>query len=311
MMNDPVNDENPPSPVTVVPTGPAMRAGQEVGRLIAEPLPAGLYLVATPIGHLGDITVRALSVLTRCDVIYCEDTRHSRTLTGHYGITTHLNAYHEHNGERERPKILAQLAQGRRVGLISDAGTPLISDPGYKLVREAVAAGYRVESLPGPSAALTALTVSGLPTDAFLFGGFLPVKSAGRRARANELRAVPATLIFFEAPSRVAEALADLAVVFGARQAAVARELTKRFETVVRGTLSEVAAAFGDGEARGEYVIMVGPPMDSVVDDGAILAHLATALETLSLRDAAKVVADQLSIPKSRVYDLGLKKRAE
>jgi 16S rRNA (cytidine1402-2'-O)-methyltransferase len=288
-----------------------MRAGQEVARLLAEPMPAGLYLVATPIGHLGDITLRALSVLTRCDVIYCEDTRHSRTLTGHYGITTHLNAYHEHNGERERPKILAQLAQGRRVGLISDAGTPLISDPGYKLVREAVAAGHRVESLPGPSAALTALTVSGLPTDAFLFAGFLPAKSAGRRARASALMLVPATLIFFEAPSRVAEALADLAAVFGTRQAAVARELTKRFETVVRGTLSEVALAFQEGEARGEYVILVGPPVDQIVDDAAIAAHLAIALETLSLRDAAKVVADQLGIAKSRVYDLGLKKRAE
>jgi 16S rRNA (cytidine1402-2'-O)-methyltransferase len=289
----------------------ALRVGQEVGRLIVEPLPPGLYLVATPIGNLADITLRALSVLSRCDVIYCEDTRHSRTLTGHFGITTHLAAYHEHNGERERPKILGQLAQQRRVALISDAGTPLISDPGYKLVREVLEAGHRVESLPGPSAALTALTVSGLPSDAFLFAGFLPVKSAGRRARASELMAVPSTLIFFEAPTRVAEALLDLAAILGERQAAVARELTKRFETVVRGTLSEVAQAFQIGDARGEFVIVVGPPIDRVVDDLAISEHLTVALVTLSLRDAAKVVADQLGVPKSRVYDLGLKKRAE
>ena len=227
------------------------RAQAEIARLLTEPLAPGLYLVATPIGNLADITLRALSVLARADVVYCEDTRHSLTLTAHFGITTHLSPYHEHNAVRERPKILAALAGGRRVALISDAGTPLISDPGYKLVRDAIDAGHRVESLPGPSAALTALTSSGLPTDAFFFAGFLPARSAARRTRAEELKAVPSTLVFFEAPSRVAESLADLAAVLGPRPAAIARELTKRFETITRGTLTELAAASAQLEQIG------------------------------------------------------------
>lgn len=288
----------------------AARAQAEIARLVAEPLAGGLYLVATPIGNLGDITLRALSVLARADVIYCEDTRHSLTLTAHYSITTHLKPYHEHNGARERPKILEALGQGRRIALISDAGTPLISDPGYKLVREAVAAGHRVESLPGPSAALTALTVSGLPTDAFHFAGFLPVRSTARRNRIRELAAIPATLILFEAPGRIAEALADLAHVLGERPAAVARELTKRFETIERGTLGELAARFEQaGEAKGEIAILVGPPGEQEVGDEVIAAALATALTTMSLRDGARAVADTLGVPKSRVYEIGLKQK--
>ena len=292
-----------------IPSLPASRAHAEVSRLVAEPLEPGLYLVATPIGNLADITLRALTVLARADVIYCEDTRHSLTLTAHYGITTHLAPYHEHNGARERPKILSQLTDGRRVALISDAGTPLISDPGYKLVREVVDAGHRVWSLPGPSAPLTALTVSGLPTDAFFFAGFLPVRSTARRTRAAELLAVPGTLIFFEAPSRMADSLADLVAVFGPRPAAIARELTKRFETVSRGTLAELAAGYGAQETRGEFVILVGPPVFGDVTDEAITTRLTDTLTTMSLRDAAKAVADDLGIAKSRVYDLGLKLR--
>jgi 16S rRNA (cytidine1402-2'-O)-methyltransferase len=285
----------------------AARAHAELTRLLAEPLEQGLYLVATPIGNLADISLRALTVLARADVIYCEDTRHSLTLTAHYAITTHLTPYHEHNGARERPKILARLAAGQRVALISDAGTPLISDPGYKLVREAVGAGHRVLALPGASAPLTALTVSGLPTDAFFFAGFLPVRSGARRTRAAELAAVPATLIFFEAPSRMADALADLAAVYGDRPAAVARELTKRFETVSRGSLPELAAAFGTGDGRGEFVILVGPPVAGEVTDEVITARLVAALTTSSLRDAAKAIADDLGVAKARVYDLGLR----
>jgi 16S rRNA (cytidine1402-2'-O)-methyltransferase len=302
--------------VTIVPTVPEQprsslvtRVSVDLARLMAEPLEAGLYLVATPIGNLADISLRALTVLARADVIYCEDTRHSLTLTGHFGITTHLTPYHEHNGERERPKILSQLADGRRIALISDAGTPLISDPGYKLVREVVDAGHRVWSLPGASAPLTALTVSGLPTDAFFFAGFLPARSTARKTRAKELASVPATLIFFEAPSRMAEALADLAAVYGPRPAAVARELTKRFETVSRGTLTTLAAAFCAEDARGEYVIMVGPPLIVAVTDAMIADRLVTALETMSLRDASRAIAEDLSIPKSRVYDLAIKQR--
>jgi 16S rRNA (cytidine1402-2'-O)-methyltransferase len=285
----------------------ATRAHAEVTRLLAEPLEPGLYLVATPIGNLADISLRALTVLARADVIYCEDTRHSLTLTAHYAITTHLTPYHEHNGARERPKIMARLAAGQRVALISDAGTPLISDPGYKLVREAVGAGHRVVALPGASAPLTALTVSGLPTDSFFFAGFLPVRSGARRTRAAELAAVPATLIFFEAPSRMADSLADLAAVYGDRPAAVARELTKRFETVSRGSLPELAAAFGAGDGRGEFVILVGPPVAGEVTDEVITARLVVALTTSSLRDAAKAIADDLGVAKARVYDLGLR----
>ena len=283
------------------------RVGDEIARHLAAPLPPGLYLVATPIGNLADITLRAVAVLSRADVIYCEDTRHSRTLLSHYGIKARLEAYHEHNGARERPRILARLAAGQRVALISDAGTPLISDPGYKLVREAIDAGHHVESLPGASAALVALTSSGLPSDAFLFAGFLPAKSAGRRARATELARVSATLIFYEAPSRVADSLADLAAVLGARPAAVARELTKRFETIRRGNLDILAADFAaEGEQKGEFVILIGPAATREASDDEIRSALALALETMSLRDAAKSVADALEAPKSRVYDLGV-----
>ena len=275
---------------------------------MSEPLSAGLYLVATPIGNLGDITLRALAVLARADVIYCEDTRHSLTLTAHYGITTHLKPYHEHNGARERPKILEALANQRVVALISDAGTPLISDPGYKLVREVIKAGHKVESLPGASAALTALTVSGLPTDAFHFVGFLPVRCAARRTRIGELKGIGATLVLFEAPGRVDETLADLAAVLGPRSAAVARELTKRFETVERGTLGELAERFAAaGNVKGEIVVLVGPPVEVDVSDEAIAGAVSAAMETMSLRDAARAVADEMGVPKSRVYDIGVK----
>lgn len=306
MSNEPEVIENPHTQTSAA-TDPAARAQAELARLLAEPLPPGLYLVATPIGNLADITLRALAVLSRADVIFCEDTRHSRTLTAHFGITTHLAAYHEHNGARERPKILGQLAAQRRVALISDAGTPLISDPGYKLVRDVLDAGHLVESLPGASAALVALTASGLPTDAFFFAGFLPVKSTARRTRANDLRAVPSTLIFFEAPSRITDSLADLAGVLGPRPAAIARELTKRFETIQRGPLDVLAASARDLEPRGEYVILVGPPVASDVTDAEIQHGLTAALATMSLRDAAKYVSGELGAPKSRVYDIGLK----
>ncbi len=193
------------------------------------------------------------------------------------------------------------------MALISDAGTPLISDPGFKLVRAAVEAGHHVESLPGASAALTALTVAGLPTDTFLFAGFLPAKSAARQARLAELKAVPATLIFFEAPQRLGETLADLAAVLGDRPAAVARELTKLHEEVRRGSLAELARGAAQAEARGELVLVIGPPSATEASDDDIRAALGTALAEMSLRDAAKVVAETLGVTKSRVYDLGLK----
>ena len=285
------------------------RVAAEMRRHLDSALAPGLYVVATPIGNLGDITLRAVSVLARADVVLCEDTRHSRTLLAHFGIGTSTRPYHEHNAAKERPRVLADLAAGRRIALISDAGTPLISDPGWKLVREALDAGHHVEALPGASATLTALAVGGLPTDAFLFAGFLPPKSAARRSRIGELARVPATLVFFEAPSRVAEALVDLAAVLGSRPAALARELTKLHEEVRRAPLDRLATAIGGETIKGEAVILVGPPRPADVSDEDIVARLSEALGEMSLRDAAKAVADTLGVPKSRVYDLGLRLR--
>jgi 16S rRNA (cytidine1402-2'-O)-methyltransferase len=287
------------------------RTAEEMQRHLTADLVPGLYVVATPIGNLGDMTLRALAVLARADAVLCEDTRHSRTLLSHYGIGTPTRPYHEHNAAKERPRVLAGLAAGQRVALISDAGTPLVSDPGWKLVRSALDAGHHVEALPGASATLAALTVGGLPTDAFLFAGFLPPKSAGRRTRIAELSAVPATLVFFEAPSRIGEALADLAAVLGPRPAALARELTKLHEEVRRAPLDQLAAELDGATIKGEAVILVGPPQQGLITDDSIAARLAPALEEMSLRDAAKAVADALGVPKSRVYDLGLRSRKD
>ena len=288
------------------PDGPAERAAEAVRELLTAPLGAGLYLVATPIGNLGDITLRALSVLARADVLYCEDTRHSRTLLARFSIGRPARAYHEHNAERERPQVLAELAAGKSVAVISDAGTPLISDPGYKLVRDAIAAGHAVISLPGPSALLAALTSAGLATDAFLFAGFLPHRAKARQTRLAELKAVPATLVFYEAPSRLAESLADIAAVLGAREAAVARELTTLHEEVRRGTPAELAQWAEATPPKGEMVIVVGPPVAEAATDAVIAARLAPLLEDMSLSEAARTVAQELGVTKARVYELGL-----
>jgi 16S rRNA (cytidine1402-2'-O)-methyltransferase len=279
-----------------------------LARLLGQPLEPGLYLVATPIGNLGDITLRALTTLCLADEIYCEDTRHSRTLLSHYGINTRLNAYHEHNATTERPRILGKLAAGRRIAMISDAGTPLISDPGFKLARSALDEGHRVISLPGPSAALAALTSSGLPSDCFCFAGFLPPRSGQRQTRLAALVAVPSTLIFFEAPQRLADTLVDMLAVLGDRPVAIARELTKLHETLRRGTLATlVKAEPTDDPVRGEIVIVVGPPLSVDVTDEAITARLVELRATRSLKDAARDLAETLGVSKTRVYDLGVK----
>ncbi|MET0314814.1 MAG: 16S rRNA (cytidine(1402)-2'-O)-methyltransferase, partial [Hansschlegelia sp.] len=213
------------------------------GRRIAAGRPQpGLHVVATPIGSLADITLRALETLAGADLILCEDTRVTRKLTTHYGIKTPLAAYHEHNAAEMRPKIMARLNDGARLALVSDAGTPLVSDPGFKLVRDALGEGAPVTAAPGPSAVLTALVLSGLPTDRFFFEGFLPPKSHARQARIAEIARIPATLVLFETGPRVAGAMADLAAGLGPRPAVLARELTKRFEEVRRGSLQELAA---------------------------------------------------------------------
>jgi 16S rRNA (cytidine1402-2'-O)-methyltransferase len=289
----------------------AGRLAIDVSRHFASPLAPGLYLVATPIGNLADITLRALTTLSRADVIYCEDTRHSRTLVAHFGIGRPLRPYHEHNAEEQRPRILADLGRGARIALISDAGTPLVSDPGYKLVRDCIAEGHPVVAVPGASAVMAAISVAGLPTDTFLFAGFLPPRSGARQSRIAELAAIPATLVFFEAPTRVADTLADLSANLGNRPAAVARELTKLHETVARGSLGDLAKRFTTDPQKGEMVIVVGPPTSEAVTDEGIAAALTEALAHMSLRDAAKAVADRLSVPKARVYDLGLKFKSD
>jgi 16S rRNA (cytidine1402-2'-O)-methyltransferase len=264
-------------------------------------------LVATPIGNLGDITLRALSVLARADVIYCEDTRHSARLLQHYSITVRTRPFHEHNEDREIERAIADLESGKRIAIISDAGTPLLSDPGFKLVRAAAAAGISIVPIPGASALLSALTASGLPTDTFFFAGFLPSKQAARRARLAELSAIPGSLVFYEAPHRAAETIADMAGLLGDRQAVVARELTKLHEEISRGSLPSLAEAMPAEGLKGEVVIVVGPQQAQAVTDEALGARLAGALEMMSLKDAAKALADELGVPKARVYGLGIK----
>lgn len=304
---DPASCDSPDLPP------PARRAAADLARLIAAELPAGLYIVATPIGHLADITLRALAVLARADIVLCEDTRHSRHLLDHFAISPKVRPYHEHNAEAERPRVLAALGEEKRIALISDAGTPLVSDPGYKLVRAAIEGGHHVEAIPGPSAVLTALAVAGLATDSFHFAGFLPAKQAARKTRLAELAAIPATLVLFEAPSRLADALADMAAAFGAREAAVARELTKLHEEVRRGPLAELAAWAREAPPRGEMVVLVAPPLANArpVTDDDIRVALAPLLAEMGLAGAAREVARALDVPRNRVYDIGLAMKDE
>src|ERR1700744_2273112 len=222
----------------------------------------GLHLVATPIGNLGDITLRALETLAGVDIIACEDTRITRRLTERYGISAELKPYHEHNAALARPKILERLAQGASIALVSDAGTPLISDPGFKLVREGWAGGHALIALPGPSSVLAALAVAALPTDRFFFEGFLPPKETARRARLAELARIDATLVMFESGSRVQDTLADLARIMGPRDAAICREMTKLHEDIRRAPIAELARSAETLETRGEFVLVIGPPAD-------------------------------------------------
>src|SRR4051794_5933702 len=275
----------------------------------APPLSPGLHLVATPIGNLRDITLRALEVLAAADVIACEDTRVSRKLLDHYGITTSVTPYHDHNAATARPKLLARLAAGAAVALISDAGTPLISDPGFKLAREARAAGHAVTALPGPSATLAALAVSGLPTDRFFFEGFLPVKQGQRLARIAMLARVPATLVLFETGPRIAAALADLAAGFGAREAAVCRELTKLHEEVRRGNLETLARDYAAADPpRGEIVIVIAPPDagEDTANASDIDTLLRQALGRLSVKEAVSEIAAVTGQPRREIYQRAL-----
>jgi 16S rRNA (cytidine1402-2'-O)-methyltransferase len=265
-------------------------------------LAPGLYIVATPIGNLGDISFRAISTLQRASLIACEDTRVTARLLAHHGITTRMTPYHDHNGAAVRPGLIARAAT-QAVALVSDAGTPLISDPGYRLVAEARAAGVAVHAVPGPCAAIAALSIAGLPTDRFLFAGFLPARAHARAAAIAELAAVPASLVFYESGPRLAATLAALSAGLGDRPAAVGRELTKRFEEMVTGPLS-VLAGHWPQPPRGELVVVVGPPLpppaaDADTLDAALKAALADGAR---IKDAARAVAAALALPRSDVY---------
>lgn len=260
--------------------------------------------MATPIGNLGDITLRALQTLAGVDVIACEDSRITRRLTERYAIASRLIPYHDHNAEAARPKILQRLAQGGSVALVSDAGTPLISDPGFKLVREACAAGFAVHALPGPSSVLTALSVAALPTDRFFFEGFLPPKQVARRTRLSELDTIDATLVLFESGNRVQDTLADLGAIMGTRQAAICRELTKLHEEVTRGSLAELAAGADQLETRGEFVLVIGPPARDAqaMTPDALDAMLRDALGHHSVKDAVAHAVAMSGRPRREVY---------
>ena len=289
---------------------PPAAADAEGARDEPAALAAGLYLVATPIGNLADITLRGLAILRGVDRILCEDTRVTAKLLARHGIAKPLDPYHDHNADRVRPAILQALRRGERLALVSDAGTPLVSDPGYKLVRAAAAENLPVTAAPGPSAALTALILSGLPPDVFLFAGFLPPRRPARRRMLAQWAPLAATLVFFEGVSRVAASLADMCELLGDRAAAVARELTKLHEEVRRGRLAELAEHYRDaGAPRGEAVIVVGPPEPRAPESVDVEARLRELLRGSSLRDAAAQLAFETGLARREAYRRALAMR--
>jgi 16S rRNA (cytidine1402-2'-O)-methyltransferase len=283
--------------------------GRDVAARRLEP---GLYLVATPIGNLGDITLRALETLAAADLVACEDTRVTARLFERYGIRTTLTPYHDHNAATARPKLIARIRDGGTVALVSDAGTPLVSDPGYRLVQAAREAGLAVTALPGASAVLAALAVAGLPTDRFFFEGFLPTRDAARRARAAELARIPATLVLFETGPRIAAALAALADALGDRPAAICRELTKLHEEVRRDGLAALARSYAAGdETRGEFVVVIAPPTAAAAAPEEIDELLRAALRRQTLKDAVAAVAAATGEPRAKIYRRALTLAAE
>jgi len=281
------------------------------------PLAPGLYLVATPIGNAGDITLRALDILARADAIAAEDTRETRKLMEMHGLALdarEIVSYHDRNAAARRPQIEGWLAAGRSVAYCSDAGMPSIADPGYRLVEMAIAGGYPLTAAPGASAVPTALALSGLPSDRFLFAGFLPPRGPARRAALIELAAVPATLVFYESPRRLADTLADMAETLGPRPGAVARELTKRFEEVHRAPLPELARHWAATPARGEVVVLAGPPDPAAALEAraeTLDASLVAALRTGTVKDAVRIVSQKLGLPRKQVYARALELTGE
>jgi 16S rRNA (cytidine1402-2'-O)-methyltransferase len=275
-------------------------------------LSPGLYVTATPIGNARDITLRALDVLTGCDAIAAEDTRITSKLLSIYGISKPLTPYNDHNGARERPRLIARLKHGAKIALVSDAGTPLVSDPGYKLVREALAEGIAVHAIPGASATLTALALAGLPTDRFLFAGFLPPRAGERATVLADLKGIRATLIFFESAQRLAESLAQMLAVLGDRAVAVTRELTKLHEEVRRGTLATLAPRYAEEPPpKGEVTILIGPPQQDDIDFTRIDSLLDHALPFMPVKAASEMIAEALGVNRKAVYERALEKKSD
>lgn len=303
-MGQNTTDETPDFPQT---------ADEDVGEgrptgVGSKPAP-GLYLVATPIGNMGDITLRAIETLRAADVVACEDTRVTGRLLTRLGLRRPLVAYHDHNAEKAGTDLIDRLSRGAVVALVSDAGTPLVSDPGFRLVRACVEAGVAVTAVPGASAALTALQLSALPSDRFLFAGFLPNREQARRQALRELAEVPATLIFYESPNRLGAALADMAAILGPRPAAMIRELTKLYEQVVRADLAQLADRYGGETVKGEVVVVVGPPAaEAEASAATVEARLRAALDGgASVKDAAALVAAETGHPRREIYALALR----
>lgn len=275
------------------------------------PLTPGLYIVATPIGNLGDITARAIAVLAACDLIAAEDTRVTGGLLRHLGLKRPMTPYHDHNADAVRPGLVARLAT-EAIALVSDAGTPMISDPGFKLVRDARASGRAVVTIPGPCAAIAGLTLAGLPTDRFLFAGFLPIKPGARAAAIAEVAGVRATLVFYESGPRLARTLTALSEGLGDRPVTIAREITKMHEEAVVGTLGGLATRYEDAPPKGEIVIVVGPPVSPTVASDAMLDAALDAIATIiPLKEASTIVAERLNLPRRLVYARLLTRRAE
>ncbi len=284
---------------------------QQLEKLNAAPLAAGLYIVSTPIGNLGDISIRALFTLAAADIVVCEDTRHSRKLFSAYGIGRKLETYHDFSSERDRTRILDALREGKSVAVISDAGTPLIADPGFKLVRAAVAEGFSVFPVPGPSALLSALVASGLPSDQFFFGGFLPQKATARRKAIEALGDIPGTLILYETPGRIEATLAALGEILPDRAVAIARELTKVHETLVGGTATALLEQMKQNAPRGELVILIGSGEPRTASEADIEAALRKALKRESVKEAVEKVVTELGVGKKKVYNLALKLKGQ
>jgi 16S rRNA (cytidine1402-2'-O)-methyltransferase len=282
---------------------------RQIAKLAASPLLPALYLVSTPIGNLSDISIRALHTLASADIALCEDTRHSRKLLSAYGINRRLEAYHDFSSENDRARVLSALGDGKSVALISDAGTPLISDPGYKLARDAIAGGFQIYAVPGPSAALAALVTSGLPPDRFYFGGFLPPKEGARRAELEMLQSVQGTLIFYESGSRIEETLRAMATIFPDRPIVITRELTKLHEAVLRGSATELLDEIQENTPPGEFVLLVGAGTTKPATAEDVEKALRAAMQKASLKEAVDEVAKGLGVGRKAVYNLALQLR--